>query len=334
MYNWNNKQINLLIKQLKTLNKTKTIKEDIYNLKSLKSMFLFINSDIKYNIKNEYEHYKKIKHYNHFINTIIKKYQLEEINDVEFKKIDISKKEMLTFAIDNIRNISTNWANTIEPYILKEYRLNIKKHNSDFVMPITTLNDYFISLSKNNNISDFVIPTHEFLHIYSALLNYNSLDSTESEFLSILGELITTYEMKQKNIYVIENIKYELDNINRLLDFISDIPFRKKIIQQNKKNNTTIYKTYKNYDLNRKDIKDIYLTNIEYDYQTIISFFIALELFEIYKLDKEKCIYITENIIKSDDKLNIKLKNNNIILQDSTDYIKQLKKEYVSIDNL
>lgn len=102
-------------------------------------------------------------------------------------------------------------------------------------MPIISLNDYFISLSKNNDISDFVIPTHEFLHIYSALLNYNSLNSTESEFLSILGELITTYEMKQKNIYLVENIKYELDNINRLLDFISDIPFRKKIIQQNKK---------------------------------------------------------------------------------------------------
>ena len=63
---------------------------------------------------------------------------------------------------------------------------------------------------------------------------------------------------------------------------------------------------------------------------TVIAYFIAIELFEIYKNDKHVCIDLIEYIINGNE--NLKNKLNNIQLKPLTNddsYIKQLKKEYI-----
>ena len=76
----------------------------------------------------------------------------------------------------------------------------------------------------------------------------------------------------------------------------------------------------------------MYKTSLTYSYSTVISYFIALELFDIYLQDKEKCFNICDNIIKSNDNLESKLKENNInLLEHSENYVKKLVMLYKEI---
>ena len=84
---------------------------------------------------------------------------------------------------------------------------------------------------------------------------------------------------------------------------------------------------YKMEVVKKDDIKLIYDYSLDYIYSIIISYFLAIELFEIYKQDKEKCIYICNQIILSNKDITDKLKENEIKLTKSSDkYIKELKK--------
>lgn len=335
MYTWNKRYINLLIKELKktkkkTINDINDVKNDIDILKDLKRKLPYISleiNDIKRDLEENKEEYKTLRHYNNIINPAIKKYSNEPYYNIDYKKIITSKEDLLLFTLDNIRNINKKWGKSIEPWITNKNTLKYKKNYKNYIIPLKSVNEYFISLNKKNNICDYIEPTHEFLHILWFLLNHEAFDNVESEFLSILGELITSYEMKNNNLYNNEVIKYELDNIVRLFSFISDIEQRKKLAKLKNL-------SYKDLNINKDVLNNILSSSLSYDYDTIISYFIAIELFEIYKIDKEKCIYIVENIIKSNDKLNKKLKDNNIILHSSDEYyIKQLKKEYETINN-
>lgn len=335
MYTWNRHYINSLIKDLKktkknTIKNLIDVQSDINVLKDLKRKIpniILHSNNIKKNLEEDKEDYINLKHYNNIINPAIIKYSEEPFYDINFKKIDTNNDDILLFTLDNIRNINKRWGQLLEPWIINKDTIIYKKNNSNYIIALKTLNEYFISLENNNNICDYVEPTHEFLHILWFLINHDAYTNIEGEFLSILGELITTYEMKNNNIYKNEVIKYEIDNINRLFAYISDIELRKKIIKIKKG-------TYKDLGINKDLIKNTLTSSLSYDYDTTISYFLAIELFEIYKVDKEKCIYIVEDIIKSNNKLNKKLKDNNIILHSNDKkYIKQLKKEYEIINN-
>ena len=106
MYNWNKEYIKTLIILFKGL-KTEESKEDIKTLKSMIHKTI-IDNDIKNNINNDLEDYKKVRQYNYLVNKICEKYNNEEDDNVSFNNIYISKKEMLTFARDNIKKLVLN----------------------------------------------------------------------------------------------------------------------------------------------------------------------------------------------------------------------------------
>lgn len=326
MYKWNKEYINCLIKNLEAKEQNELIKSDIKTLKSLKTILITENYERKINNKNLENDYNIVKQFNHLINPIIKKYENKTKIKVKYNKLEIPEKELLIFTYNNIKKINKNWANLVEPYIFTKYNLNFKKKNNNYIIPLEYYENFFISLSKENTIEDYINPTHEYLHVLWGILNINTMYYLEAECLSILGELITTYEFKKNSILKEEAIKYDIKNINRLYSFIKDIQIKKELIKIDKK---YIPNILEKYNINKKYLNELYESSIIYDYRTTLSYLIAIELFELYKQDKEKCIYIIENLIKDEDNISSKLKKNNITLLTNDDkYIKTLKKEY------
>lgn len=330
MYKWNRKEINSLIDYLKDVNSDLIeVKEDIDVLKELKYKF-FIDTDkirIKQNLHSENDDYIFLKEYDSLLDPIIYKYWEENVDLNHFRPILSSKEDILDFTRTNIRNISKKWAEALELYTSSKNCIDYNKNNRNYIKYLKYLGKFYISLSKNDNILDFMIPTHEFLHIYSTLLNHNSFYVIESEFLSILGELITAYEMKKRYMYRHEVRKYELENYKNVIQYIKAIIIKRDVILEGISSNQKKKYLKDNFDLSNFIINDIYDCSLDYNYEYVISYFLALELFEIYKLDKEKCIYTVEKIIMSNDDLDKKLKDNNITLLEHDDlYVKKIKK--------
>lgn len=330
MYKWNRKEINSLINYLKDINSDMLeVQEDINLLKELKYKY-FIDTDkkrLKNNFEFENDDYIFLKEYDSLLEPIIYKYWEENLDLNHFMPILSSKEDILDFTRSNIKNISKKWAQVLEPYISSKDWIDYRKNNRNYIKYLKYLGKFYISLSKNDNILDFMIPTHEFLHIYSTLLNNNSFYTIEAEFLSILGELITSYEMKKRFMYRYEVRKYELENYKNVIQYIKAIIIKRDVILEGI--STSQKKKYlkENFDLSNFIINDIYGSSLDYNYEYVISYFLALELFEIYKLDKEKCIYTVEKIIMSNDDLDKKLKDNNITLLEHDDlYVKKIKK--------
>lgn len=327
MYRWNKKHINDLIKYLDDI---KIDSDDYYDC--LNILNAIKNGDdtdyIGENLHLENEEYETLKKQNPIINPIIEKYFKENVKDsMEYKKIYSSKKNNLLFTRDNIKNINPKWSNILEPYIFSENYVDFKRNNDNYIYYLKYIGKYFISLSKENNITDFLNPIHEFLHIYSTILNPKSFDAIEYEFLSILGELITTFEMRKKSLFNQENIKYDINSFISILNYIKTIVLKKQVIFDKIDSDKKINYLVSIFKISKKSILRMYDTSLEYDYSTIISYFLALELFDLYIKDKEKCVFTCEKIITSNDELEKKLKDNNIsLLEHGDDYIKQLKK--------
>lgn len=337
MFKWDKNEIKELIKYLKTTNTNlEEVQNDLEILYFLKKHYSSKKMDklsIKENLLYENNDYEQLKKYDEIIDTLIEKYtkKEEEIILKPFKKISTKKEDIFYFTCDNLYKIDKNWGKTLEPYIFSNYT-DIKKGNGNNTSYLGYLNKFFISLSKNNNISDFITPTHEYLHVYHTLLNNKSYETIEAEFLSFLGEFITSYEIYKNGLYSKEIIKANMENYITFINYLKSILMKRETIFDEIKSNKKIQYIYDTFELYKTDIKNIYTIDLNYNYTYSISYILALELFELYLKDKEKCIYISENIIKSNKPFEDKIKENKIELLTNDDkFIKQLKKEYINL---
>lgn len=342
MYRWNKTHINQLINYLKSLeNNQSYVYEDLLILEDIKHDIKNSNKysekeEIKENMFDEDEDYEELKNYNSILKNITNKYFEEKMLDL-FKYKKITYKDILLFTRDNIKFINKSWFNKIEPFMNNDYLsnyLDFRKKTLNRAIYLEYLNKFYIALEKNNNISDFIEPTHEFLHVYSLLLNSNFINSIDSEFLSILGELITSYEMKNKLMFKEEVMKMDIETYTMVISYIKAMVYKKSAINEGINYDEKFKYFVKELNLNKKDIRDMYLCPLEYNYNFVISYFIALELFDIYLKDKEKCFYICNKLILSNKELKAKLKENNItLLSHDNKYIRKLKKEYTILCN-
>lgn len=331
MYSWNKKEIKKDIEKLKII--TPKNNKDIYDIDyCINMLYKLLNNEEsnENNLYEENEEYKELRFYNNIINPILNKYLNKQSKKENYKTIFNTKKQILTITKETINNINPNWYNLLLPLFHNSNILNYKHNNKNIFYFIDYINKIFISLDKNNNIEDYIYPIHEYFHALTIILNPNYLYNIEYEFLSILGELIISHEMKQKNHFQKEFIKTELNSYSYILELIKAIILKRCVINSNVKPKNKINYIHKNTRLSKDFIINLYDTSLSYSYSTVISYFLAIELFEIYKLDKEKCIYICESIIQDPNTLETKLSKNNInLLENDNKYIKTLKKEYV-----
>jgi len=330
MYKWNKQEINLLINYLISLeHNLEEIEDDIellYMLKRRDDKKGSLRQTIKYNLEEENDDYKELITYDNILFPLIDKYSEDNIPLPHYKKIKLSKNDILTFTRDNIKNINPKWLNELDKYFNFK-NIDFQKNNPNCAVYLSYLNRVFVSLNKENTIADFYNPTHELLHVYYFLKNPKVYNHIENEFLSILGELITSYEMYNNNLFKEEVLKNNVESYYIFLDYLKSIILKRITIINNVESKNKINYLKNKLLISKQLIKSIYTTSLDYNYKYVISYVLALELFKLYLIDKEKCMYITEKLILSNDEFEKKLKDNNInLLENSDEYIKQLKK--------
>ena len=330
-YTWNKKELKKIINYIKTIDSEhEEINTTINILNNIKKSYK-LKDNKKENKNQENDEYNYLKTYNPIIDEIIKNNNdifNYDTNYIEFKKIYSSKKDILLFTYDMLKTINENWYKILYPIIKDKNIINFKKNSNNYIYYLKYIDKFYISLSKSNNIEDFFAPIHEYLHIYSTLKNEKFFNKIESEFLSILGELITAYEMKKKNMFCKEIIKFEVELYNTIYSYINNYKQRKLIIENkidNKKKTKYILKTT---DLTKEDINNMYYLDLTNTYSYIIAYFLAINLLTIYLNDKEKCLYLINQFIVDNDNIIDKLSKYNINISTNKTYIKELKKEY------
>ena len=330
MYKWNKKELKQLIEDLKKKTpKNEEDKQEIeYCINKLYELISKHSTQIN-NFEEENEEYKELEQYDSLINPILNKYITTQDKYSTHKLLFKTKKEILTTTKEIINNINPKWYNLLSNLFNNQNLLDFKHGNENELFLLDYINRIYISLDKKNNIEDYLCSIHEYLHALTILLNPSFLYNIECEFLSILGELIMSYEMKKINFYPKEFLKSENNTYCYILESLHSIIFKRNTINSNIQSENKIEYLNKEFLIPKSIILDMYNSSLTYNYSNGISYFLAIELFEIYKVDKDKFIHICESIITDNAPLTNKLSKHNIhLLQHSNKYIKTLKKEF------
>ena len=331
MYKWNKTQLKNYINYLNSIEdkNLETINDAIEILKNLKNKKILKEYN---NIQYDNEEYSTLKKYNNLINKLLLKYSNINLNNIPYNKLILDKEDVLLTIRDIFYKINKELGKTVERFIIDKDIIDYSKSNPNCIFYIEYLNKFFISLNKSNNITEFTSSAHEFFHIYSTIINSSFFNSIEYEFFGILGELIISNELNNNVFIRIEGYKADINNYISTLNYIKSILLRKYVIEEDINDKDKIKFIVNNFNCSKNDLKEMYKTSLTYSYSTVISYFIALELFDIYLQDKEKCFNICDNIIKSNDNLESKLKENNInLLEHSENYVKKLVMLYKEI---
>ena len=332
MYRWKKKEIKNLINILKNKNPINTAEKEEIEL-YINKLYSLLNKqrDNENFIEEENFEYEELTTYNNLLTPIIEKYINEEIEFIKYNPIISTKKNIIHISKEIIKEINPIWYNLLRPNLDYETTIDFKHGNDNYLHNIEYLNKVFIELSRQYNIEDYLNPIHEFFHLLTIIINKKHFETIECEFLSILGELILCYELKQLNIHNKEFTKIELNTYSYILNTIKNITLRRAVINAGFTSEQKIQFIKETYNFTNNEIQDIYNCSLTYSYSNVISYFIALELLEIYKTDKNKFINLCESIIRDNNILEKKLKTNNLTLLNNDDkYIKTLKKEYAT----
>lgn len=166
---------------------------------------------------------------------------------------------------------------------------------------------YFINIAKNNYISLIYSIIHEYGHTLAHILNPKAIllcsENMFDEVAAVFPEMVAKYE----------NIGY-YDRIHSLLELYADfinyksmafnlahhIPLTNLWLDYERKIDKNFFKEVKQaYDFDRKELEEeVLYASIKVDGMYITSFLVAIELFHIYKKDKEKALKLYNEIIR------------------------------------
>ena len=304
MYNWNKRKIKEYIDYLNRLPHSVTSATiDLELLKLMKNNMMY-----KINSLDTKKDYDKVLEYDDIINIIRNKFMDDNIEPEMYEVIKSTKDYTINKLIYALNSIDKDLAKELLPFILNKNNISHVKNNPYFVIYLKYINKVYISLGKNNNITDITYAGHEFFHALGTKINPKFYFNIENEFFSILGELMISRELKHSITYHKEAHKAEINNYVSFLNYLKDL--------------TRKIDLYKNNVIPNRSAS---IFNIA---SNVISYAIALELYMIYLEDKNECLRITNNLIKSNDPLEEKLDNNGIIIGKSKDeYVKRLIKK-------
>lgn len=254
----------------------------------------------------------------------------------EEKTCNFSNKELIELTFDFYRSTDKKTFNLFNEVYKKNKNLiyfsKIKEgQNLRGLTAYSILFDInYITIFKSGKFIDLKAIIHEFGHAINNTLNFNFMNKSYEEIVSIFFELISQEYF--------ENIGMEQATTNRLNDYeskkddIKNIQDILKIYKYLYKNNYPFIKSEVIlHNHNKNELNELFL-NFNFDYYIYVTgFIVAVNLFLIYIKDKEYALYLLYKIIsfnhlEDEDVFQI-LKDHNLTNIDSlytySDYIKR-----------
>lgn len=168
------------------------------------------------------------------------------------------------------------------------------------------LDRYFINCIDTNDIKKYYNLIHEYGHVLQYYINpkelYKPTNEMFSEVSSLFPELVALYE-NDGNFDMLSVHLEQYLNLTNLLGWATNLVLHSPVINtwisNKKKLNKDFFSTIDYYyDLDNDGFHSLLETTIDDNGTYIISYMVAIELFHIYKVDKEKAFELYEKILR------------------------------------
>lgn len=218
----------------------------------------------------------------------------------------MSKKDLLDLTHDFYKY---NFDKPIFHFFMQHFKMRkshlIFNNNPDIgyqglSIPITSLNQNYIEINRLNNIEDLFALVHEYMHAiyYSMNRDYNTVSSDFIELSPMFAELVAAdyfrkvlkndnvTAQKAKNYFI---YSYQINNICNLIKLFSiedeEGPFER---------NKDLYSGAKKLDIIKPQVLELLKQD---QYEECASYIMAIELYNLYKNDREQAIKTFKKII-------------------------------------
>ena len=286
------------------------------HLPKLSSQSYMIDLNSEYLMNNRY--YEFINMFNDLLNKNDKLFNLCCDKYLSLKHIDSymipDKKcvEMVSDVFTNLdekfSNIYKNFYKNINTSIKFSKKLdNIDEDVSDgFNIFISILNKNYILVRDELGISKPINLAHECGHVlainYCPENYYNTINTFFDEIPSLFFELIFEYEYSYKYDSLSTSL-FNIEKIYFLEDSTDKILLHDCIVEEWKNNNYEVNNNLLNilnnkYKINRNDFLNIIKSSICTNGKYIIGYVTALNLFHIYKQDKNEAFKLLRTLLK------------------------------------
>ena len=324
-YNWT---IDTLIGRLELIEKLIKGETDSKKLELLKRDYYFLQNHIndyfdhtpeeKYPLLDSLEYFKDSLGQHHYLWGDIKEFTEElgrPIKTPGLKQCTLSKDDILDITHDFYKslnrffygNFMKNFYRRKDHIVFRNYNSKIKYTGEAINLP--SLKESFIELLREYTIEDILTSIHEYSHATSSLINPKHLSYSKTLFTeidSIFMELVANDYLeklfKNNTAPIFKAMKLNEfcgygDDFQAIIDLIKAEEklengyTNNKLLKRIAEEHCNIYPIEVEMILNETK-----MSNLVY----LISYMFALELYTLYKEDKEKALYYLRKIIMLD----------------------------------
>ncbi len=188
----------------------------------------------------------------------------------------------------------------------KRYRINYQNYssNSSRVYTIPRINKFYMNLGCASDDRDIICAfIHEAGHVITHKFNekrYNSTDifcEIESIFFEILAEQFLRDKLKDD--YFLDNEQIRADRYYKVANVIDILNIAYNKVFNNLDKIENHHEAFKKVCHEEGLLKGVSI-NFDDSVKYVFSFICAVELVEIYKVDKEKAIRLLSDIVSTD----------------------------------
>ena len=233
-----------------------------------------------------------------------------QLPDLEIKKCSLSKDDLLTLTHDFYKSLNRYFfGNFMKNFRVRRNHIKfvneIENDAEGFTTPIRTTKEAYIKICRLNTIEDYMSVVHEYGHAITLQINPYHLAYDKRYFIettSIFMELLASdYYQSQTN-----NNDASINKINNHIEFIDDAKKIKMILSlmEEEKNLEQKFSSTKEMrkHLNRNLFTDdcfnkSFNSASNPDEEFLSSYIIAIELYMLYKEDKDKALDTLKRII-------------------------------------
>jgi len=236
--------------------------------------------------------------------------------EFELKKTSINSDDILTLTHDFYKKkLNSYFFNHFMKNFSKRRDHIIFKNNSDDyafngkTIPLPSLGEAYIEIFRNHTLEDVLTTIHEYSHANSILINPHhlieqktSFTEIDSIFMELIGADFLNKELNtQKGSMLHVNTLNEYSILGEMYVKLINLIKVEKYAQNGYTNNKILKQTANN-NLNMKPqlVEDLLQNADMFSSIYVTSYLFAIELYNIYKEDKEKALYLLKKIILLD----------------------------------
>lgn len=321
-YNWT---IDTLIDRLKLIEKLIQTETDKRKLKLLKGDYYNLQSHIEeYFEKDEYNKLKLLESYE-FFKEHLKEYEFlwgdfKEFSETLDEPIIVPELKTCSLSKDDLLDITHDFYLSLNGLFFGNFMKNFYRKNDHIVfrnkgetfyngetIALPSLKESFIEICRVHTLEDLITIIHEYMHATSVSINPKHLNANKTIFTevdTIFIELLANdyieklFQDKSSIILKANDFNEHLqraDDINAVLDLME----AEKYTKNGYINNKILKEIGKRYcELENIETELILDNSNQSETLYLTAYIIAIELYYLYKIDKDKALNTLRKIIE------------------------------------